>query len=93
MISIDSETLLTLQEVSQHLPARNGRRLHYSTIFRWAQRGVRGRRLETLLVGGTRFTSLEALSRFLAADSSTLETKVSDGVLEAERQLKRDGIV
>jgi hypothetical protein len=36
-----------------------------ATCWRWALRGVRGRRLETFLIGGRRYTSREAVDRFL----------------------------
>ncbi len=40
------------------------RRPHVCSIFRWAQKGLRGHRLETLSVGGTKCTSEAALVRF-----------------------------
>lgn len=39
-------------------------RPHVSTIWRWINRGIRGVKLETVMVGGRRFTSREALERF-----------------------------
>jgi hypothetical protein len=66
MISIGNETLVPLTEVPNHLPRRKGRKLAYSTVFRWVQRGVRGKRLESCRIGGIRFTSLQALTRFFA---------------------------
>src|SRR4051812_39705508 len=52
-----------------HAPARAPRlraekRINVATFYRWASRGCRGVRLETLQVGGTRCTSREALQRF-----------------------------
>jgi hypothetical protein len=41
-------------------------RPHRSTAIRWADRGVRGSRLETVTIGGRRYTSREALTRFIA---------------------------
>jgi hypothetical protein len=35
------------------------------TIRRWAAQGVRGVRLESWLIGGRRYTSREAIARFL----------------------------
>ncbi len=47
------------------LPGRQpGKRIGISTIFRWASYGIRGVRLETLMVGGIRCTSEDALKRF-----------------------------
>jgi len=37
------------------------------TIWRWRQKGVRGVRLETFMVGGRRYTTHEAYRRFVAA--------------------------
>jgi len=40
------------------LPRRKGeKRLSLSTIFRWAQKGVRGRRLRVVSVGGLKSTT------------------------------------
>ena len=43
---------------------RRGRKLHYSTVYRWYQRGVRDVRLEAIRIGGTMCTSEAALTRF-----------------------------
>lgn len=51
--------------VPDHLPKRNGKKTHYATVFRWAQKGARGRILESTLIGGVRFTTVEALHRFI----------------------------
>jgi Protein of unknown function (DUF1580) len=59
-----TENLRSFGEASKALPGRP----HVSTLHRWAGRGVRGRRLETVLIGGRRFTSLEALKRFAAGN-------------------------
>jgi hypothetical protein len=40
------------------------------TLLDWAKRGVRGVRLEALVVGGRYYTSAPAVSRFLAALNS-----------------------
>jgi hypothetical protein len=65
MIDSLSETLRTLAQAADELPRRRrGRRTHVSTLYRWATVGCRGIVLETLQVGGTRCTSLEALQRF-----------------------------
>jgi hypothetical protein len=49
---------------------RSGTRLHLRTVFRWALEGVRGCRLETILVGGQRMTSQPAVQRFFEAVSA-----------------------
>ena len=61
----------TEQVVSLHVyrrirpPGRNGRPMHISTAYRHALDGVRGVRLETVRIGGTLYTSREAIQRFL----------------------------
>ena len=65
MIDISSECVLTLTEAAKRLPRRRaGKRPHVATLYRWAQRCLRGVQLETIQVGGTLCTSLEALQRF-----------------------------
>src|SRR5689334_22581299 len=64
MLDIRTEELFPLRDVPKRIPKRAGRRLHIATVYRWAQHGLGGTRLETLRVGGTRYTSLAALQRF-----------------------------
>ena len=64
-IELSTETPITIAEVPLHIPKRHGRKVHYSTVYRWMTKGVRGRKLESLLIGGVRYTTLEALNRFL----------------------------
>src|SRR4051812_28261773 len=60
MIDTTNEQLITLAEATKILPGRP----NLSTLWRWRLRGVRGVTLETILSGGKRFTSVEALRRF-----------------------------
>lgn len=68
MIDIFSEHLIRLRDVPSHLPRRGSKKLHYSTVYRWAIDGVNGPDsrifLETAKTGGSVYTSLEALERF-----------------------------
>ncbi len=65
MIDIATESLIPLREAPRRLPPRpTGKRVHISACYRWVSRGVRGIRLEAIRVGGTMYTSLEALQRF-----------------------------
>ena len=54
------EHLLSITVAAREVPGRP----HVSTIWRWVNRGIRGIKLETVMVGGRRFTSREALERF-----------------------------
>lgn len=61
-MSIDllSETRLSLTALAKELG------VSCSTTWRWALNGVGGQRLETFNLGGRRFTTRSAVSRFLA---------------------------
>jgi hypothetical protein len=85
-VNLVQEQLISLKEAPKHLPKRNGKRTHYSTVFRWATKGARGRRLESVFIGGVRYTSIEALNRFAAtATMVDLETDTMIAqILDAE---------
>lgn len=61
MIDTATENIIPIPEVPAHVPSRP----HIATVWRWMQRGVRGVKLETILIGGKRFTSAEAIQRFI----------------------------
>jgi hypothetical protein len=65
-IDFARETLIPFHEAPKHIPGRP----HISTLHRWRLKGCRGRRLETGLFGGRRFTSLEAIQRFFQSDDA-----------------------
>lgn len=62
-----SEELIPLTQVPA-LPfvprRRRGKKLNQATVFRWANPGVRGVRLETIHFGGTLCTTRSALLEF-----------------------------
>ena len=60
---LNFDGLMPLSEAARSLPGRP----HVSTLHRWRIRGVQGVKLETVRIGGRRFTSLEALERFSAS--------------------------
>lgn len=94
-ISLMHETPLALADVPRYLPRRNGRKVHYSTIFRWVTKGARGRVLESTLVGGVRYTTVEAIERFLHLRSAAAPAPApaSEGELaEVDRQLDAAGL-
>lgn len=93
MIDLENEEILTFQDACQRLPRkRAGRRMHPGTLYRWASTGLRGVRLETLQVGGSQCTSVQALQRFFerlsrisaratsgAQDDGSLEERKGNG--------------
>jgi hypothetical protein len=67
MIDIQNEQTLSLTQAAKLdiLPRRReGKRPNASTLWRWALHGVKGIRLETVMAGGVRVTSAEAIQRF-----------------------------
>ena len=94
MIDPACETPVPFHEAPQHIPGRP----HISTLHRWRLNGVRGRRLETFLSGGRRFTSLEAIQRFLCPDQAPaagqsdqpeVDHQNQRGAEAAQRELER----
>lgn len=69
-IDVKREQTIPLSDVPNHLPRRRGKKVHYSTVYRWVTKGSRGRVLDSVRVGGVRYTSIEALERFLQSNGS-----------------------
>jgi Protein of unknown function (DUF1580) len=63
----DLRQLFPLTEAHRHLPRRQGgKKLHRTTLGRWASKGCRGVVLKTWLVGGIRYTNAEAVAEFVS---------------------------
>ena len=101
MIDIESESLLTLSRAAKHLPnGRADKPVHVATLHRWASCGTRGIQLGTVRIGGVRYTSTEALERFIArcttGDRDALVTTTKRRrreIQKAEAELAEAGIV
>lgn len=67
-MSIDTtaEELIHFSKAGKSFP---GKKPCLQTLHRWRLRGVRGVKLETCMVGGLRYTSQEAIQRFIAAQN------------------------
>src|SRR4051794_645222 len=104
MLDLTQEKPLPLKEAARLrcIPRRRGGRpLHYSTLLRWIQIGVRGIRLEAVRAGGSFCTTEPALIRFfnkLAGNDvqmnamSPTATQRRRQVGDAERELARANI-
>ncbi len=66
MIELSHETAIAVNKSPAHIPGRP----HVSTVWRWVLNGVRGVKLETVVVGCQRFTTKEAIERFIAATTA-----------------------
>jgi hypothetical protein len=65
MIDTSTEAVILLGQVPAEIPSRHpGKRINVSTVWRWAMQGCRGVLLESIVIGGGRFTSREAIQRF-----------------------------
>ena len=93
-IDIRSEEIFSLTAATK-LPCfrnrRAGKPINVSTLWRWATVGVRGVKLETIMAGGTRATSIEAVERFfealtLRADGEQIAAPQSPRMTAARRK-------
>ncbi len=64
-LSLLTEDLKSFNQVPSILEER----VHVSTVWRWAKRGIGGIRLETIKLGGKTFTTSQALTRFIEKTS------------------------
>ncbi len=89
MVSVEQENLITLRAAARLVPSSRGGKsgIHVATVYRWTNKGVRGQRLETILVGGIRYTSEAALWRFVGK----LNEKENPLVPPPQRDSKRAG--
>lgn len=96
---INDERLLPLSKAPQYFPSPV--RPHVGTVVRWALKGVgrTRRKLETLKIGGRRFTSREAIQRFVALLSGEtcayreMSQQRGDKIMRAQQELDAEGIV
>jgi Protein of unknown function (DUF1580) len=95
-----SEETFPFTKAARLLPRlRNTKPVHASTLWRWAMSGVRGVRLESLLIGGVRVTSAAALQRFFdrltqvsRGDPGSSETESDRQKVRIDRELDAAGI-
>ena len=64
-IDLTKEPPISFDEASKFLA--ESCRPSYSTWWRWWKRGIKGKRLETVCIGGRRYTTAEAVQRWVAA--------------------------
>lgn len=97
MLDLSHETAIAVNKAPAHIPSRP----HLSTVWRWVLNGVRGIKLETFVVGCQRYTTKEAIERFIAATTAKANGEPTPvrtprqrqrAVEAAERELERAGI-
>ncbi len=91
MIDLATENLIPLREVPRHLPPRpNGKRLHISAVYRWTLRGIKGVVLESIRIGGTTYTSQEAIQRSSERLTKPLPVQIAPSKVSRLRQRQLD---
>lgn len=91
-INLRAEHAIALTEVPNRIPKRRGKKVHYSTVFRWTSRGARGRLLESFMIGGVRYTTVEALARFLSVTPVASSESLDDLSDAIDAALKEAGL-
>jgi hypothetical protein len=84
-MSVDllSETRISLNQLARE------QGVSLSTSWRWTLRGIRGYRLESLNVGGRKFTTREAFARFVASTNGDPTPVQMSVQREAQRRLAK----
>jgi hypothetical protein len=93
----EPEPLIRLADVPtlEWIPKRAGKRIHIATIYRWVNRGIKGRRLRTAQVGGGQATTVTWLNEFFdLAPTASVQTPSQrrKAIDRAERELAAAGI-
>ncbi len=93
MIDLSAKRLVSMSQAADLIPGRPS----LCALWRWRTRGVRGRRLEAVPIGGRTYTSIEALQRFAAqgsTDGPTIRTPAARerAIARAERELSAAGV-
>jgi len=78
------ETLIPIAKVGKHFP----KPVAPGTTIRFSTKGVGGIRLETARIGSRRFSSLEAIERFLIAQNQAPKQPVSTVTTMSESERK-----
>jgi hypothetical protein len=88
MIDLNREHPLTLIAAAATMPGfSKAKTICYRTIWRWAAKGLKGVRLETVCVGGQRYTTREAVQRFLDSLTAVRNEIVSPAAEERRNRL------
>lgn len=66
-IDLEQEAVMSLREAANSVPTIDGKKVHLSTIWRWARKGLNGVYLEHVRIGRRVCTSRQAISRFVNA--------------------------
>lgn len=85
MIDVKEEKPFSFPSISKGHPIRPS----VPTLWRWALKGLQGVRLETIKIGGRRYTSFEAIDRFAAR---LTDLRSAEGPNASKRRLREMAI-
>jgi hypothetical protein len=94
VIDLITERPIRFAEAAGLVPSRHpGKKLSTMTVWRWATEGVQGIKLESIYIGGSRYTSAEALNRFAAATTAARQgTAPAPAPTPKQRRRKQDAV-
>ncbi len=75
MIDIEIEKLLAFGRAAALIEKLGGQRPSVKAIGRWGGKGIKGVVLDTIWIGGRRYTSEQAIHRFISAVSAARNSK------------------
>jgi len=96
-IDITNENVFPVREAPRHIPGRPSQ----ASVWRWVLHGVGGIKLDSILMGGRRLTSSEAIQRFADARTAAVNGEAAPtrtprqrhrAIHAADAALARDGI-
>jgi hypothetical protein len=96
MIDPATEKLFPLHELPDRIaeahPRADGRKVSLASLYRWLQRGISGVKLESLLVGGLRHTSLAAYHRFIVNVTAAKDGRPAEATTPRNEEKRRAGV-
>lgn len=85
MLDLNEEKPFNFSTISKQHPIRPS----VPTLWRWALRGLRGVRLETIKVGGRRYTTFEAIDRFASRLTELRSPEGSNATVRRQQDMAR----
>ena len=93
MNSILDDDLITLAEAATFMREKfpKSSKLHVSSLYRWARKGIQGRKLEAVTAGSKIFTSIAAVERFMSQPPMAKQkASTPQEVLEPQAEERRN---
>lgn len=82
MIDLSNETVFPVTEAPKHIPGRPSQ----ASVWRWVLKGIGGVKLESILIGGKRFTSEESIQRFCDRRTAAADGTITPVQTPRQRQ-------